>query len=56
MVHAHGFSKQPRSGTGCIASLIVLDTERKQEMEMLVNARSLIIKVIEDIHRKWFFA
>lgn len=41
---------------GCIASLIVLDAERKQEMETLVRARSLDIKVIEDVRRNWFFA
>ena len=39
----------------CIASLIVLDAERKAEMEALVNARGLPIKVIADVNRKWFF-
>ena len=40
---------------GCIASLIVLDAERKAEMEALVAARNVDIKVIEDRNRKWFF-
>jgi hypothetical protein len=39
----------------CIASLIVLDAERRTEMEALVSARSLDIKVIADDARKWFF-
>lgn len=41
--------------TGCIASLIVLDAERKREMETLVQARNLAVKVITDWKRKWFF-
>ncbi|HEY0976684.1 MAG TPA: DUF4433 domain-containing protein [Flavobacteriales bacterium] len=40
---------------GCIAALIVLDTERREEMEALVTARGLDIKVIEDRNHKWFF-
>lgn len=40
---------------GCIGALIVLDPERKREMEALVEARGLDIKVITDINRKWFF-
>lgn len=40
---------------GCIAALIVLDAERKAEMEALVHARGLSIKVIADTNRKWFF-
>jgi hypothetical protein len=40
----------------CIASLIVLDAERKQEMEGLVRDGGLSIKVIVDVKRKWFFA
>jgi hypothetical protein len=40
---------------GCIGALIVLDPERKREMEALVAARGLNIKVIADINRKWFF-
>lgn len=41
---------------GCIASLIVLDPERKQELEALVQARGLSIPVIHDVKRKWYFA
>lgn len=41
---------------GCIGALIVLDAERKAEMEVLVNAREFPIKVIADQQRKWFFA
>lgn len=40
---------------GCIAALIVLDAERKAEMEALVTTRQLDIKVIEDRNRRWFF-
>jgi len=39
----------------CIGALIVLDAERKAEMEALVHARGLSIKVIADTNRKWFF-
>lgn len=40
---------------GCIAAVIVLDAERKAEMEALVTARQLDIKVIADGNRRWFF-
>lgn len=40
---------------GCIASLIVLDAERKAEMDAVVAERKLDIKVIADSKRKWFF-
>ena len=40
---------------GCIGGLIVLDAERKAEMEALVHDRGLTIKVIADQQRKWFF-
>lgn len=40
---------------GCIAALIVLDAERKAEMEALVSERGLDIKVVVDQQRKWFF-
>ena len=41
---------------GCIASLIVLDTERKDEMEAIVSSQGPPIEVIADVKRKWFFA
>ncbi|MBK7482300.1 MAG: DUF4433 domain-containing protein [Flavobacteriales bacterium] len=40
----------------CIAALLVLDTERKAEMEALVTERDLDIKVMVDQQRKWFFS
>ena len=39
----------------CIGALIVLDAERKQEMEALLDGRGLSIKVIADTNGKWFF-
>ncbi len=39
----------------CIGALIVLDAERKAEMEALVSSRGLSIKVVADTQRKWFF-
>jgi len=39
----------------CIGALIVLDAERKAEMEAMVDAQGLPIKVIADTNRKWFF-
>jgi len=35
---------------------LVLDTERRAEMEALVSARDLDIKVMVDQQRKWFFS
>jgi len=40
----------------CIAALLVLDTERKAEMETLIKERDLDIKVVVDQKRKWFFS
>lgn len=40
----------------CIGALLVLDAERKVEMEALINERNLNIKVIVDQERKWFFS
>jgi hypothetical protein len=39
----------------CIGAFIVLDGERKREMEALVASRGLPIKVLADTNRKWFF-